>query len=304
MRLLPNHLEAHCRGDAVDVQRQILPLFIIRRVSMPSSSWKGYISFGLISIPIRLYPGARAAHIAFHEIHKKCGTRVHQQLYCSYDKEVVSRDDIAMGYEIEKDKYVLVDSDELKKLQPRSSTAMEILQFVKLSEVDPVYFDTSYFAVPEEAGERAYALLLATMSDMDCAAIAKVTMHQREHTIIIRPFQKGLILHTLYYPKEIHEAKGYGRATTKTLKKQEVELADQFAKALVKPFLPDQFQDEYAQRVKQLVESKNKGTAGPRPEKALHMAPVVDLMTALKKSLAGTGKAETQAKPRKLRKIA
>jgi DNA end-binding protein Ku len=125
---------------------------------MPSSVWKGYISFGLISVPIRLYPAARSSHVAFHEIHKKCGHRVHQQLHCPYDKEVVSRDEIAMGYEIEKDKYILVDPEELKKLQPRSSAAMEIIQFVKLSEVDALYFETSYFAVPEEAGKRAYTL--------------------------------------------------------------------------------------------------------------------------------------------------
>ena len=119
---------------------------------MPSSSWKGYISFGLISVPIRLYAAARASHVAFHEIHRKCGTRVHQQLYCPYDKEVVSRDEIAMGYEVDKDKYILVDPAELKKLEPQSSTAMEIIQFVKLSEVDPVYFDTSYFSDSRRSG--------------------------------------------------------------------------------------------------------------------------------------------------------
>ena len=102
---------------------------------MPSSTWKGYISFGLISVPIKLYAAARYSHVAFHEIHRKCGTRVRQQLYCPYDKEVVPRDEIAMGYEVEKDKYILVEPDELKKLQPASSTAMEILQFVKLAEV-------------------------------------------------------------------------------------------------------------------------------------------------------------------------
>ena len=112
---------------------------------MPTSVWKGYISFGLISVPIRLFAAARYSHIAFHEIHKKCGHRVHQQLYCPYDEEVVSRDELALGYEVEKDKYVLVEPAELKELQPHSSTAMEILQFVKLSEVDPIYFETSYF---------------------------------------------------------------------------------------------------------------------------------------------------------------
>lgn len=270
---------------------------------MPSSSWKGYISLGLISVPIRLYAAARAYHVAFHEIHKKCGTRVHQQLYCPYDREVVSRDEIAMGYEIDKDKYILIEPGELKKLEPRSSTAMEIVQFVKLNEVDPVYYNTSYFAVAEEAGQRAYALLVKAMADMNCAAVAKVTMHQREHGVIIRPFQNGLILHTLYYPKEIHEAKGYG-GSAKTVKKQEIDLAEQFARALLKPFRPDQFRDGYAERIEQLIESKQKGKAAPASEKAQRMSPVIDLMSALKKSLAGAGKAEKPARSQKLKKTA
>jgi len=270
---------------------------------VPSSAWKGYISFGLISVPIRLYPAARPFHVAFHEIHKKCGHRVHQQLYCAYDKEVVSRDEIAMGYEIEKDKYVLVDPEELKKVKPRSSTAMEIIQFVKLSEVDPLYFETSYFSVPEEAGERAYALLLKAMEDLNYAAIAKVTMHQHERTVIIRPYQNGLILHTMYYPKEIHEAKGYGKTSAKNLKKQELDLAEQFAKALVKPFHPEQFHDTYSERVEQLIESKPKGKPAPKEEKVQRLAPVVDLMSALKKSLA-ENKGGSTAKTGKLRKTA
>src|ERR1700722_11279122 len=264
---------------------------------MPTSAWKGYISFGLISVPIRLFPAARYSHIAFHEIHRKCGHRVHQQLYCPYDEEVVSRDELALGYEVDKDKYVLVEPAELKELQPRSSTAMEIIQFVKLSEVDPVYFETSYFSVPEEAGARAYALLLKTMDDLDYAAIAKVTIHQRERTVIIRPYQNGLILHTIYYPKEIHEAKGYGE-TPSNLKKQELDLAEQFAKALLKPFHPEQFHDEYTKRVEQLIASKSQGKPGPKSEKTKHLAPVVDLMSALKKSLAQRGKS-TEARERK-----
>jgi DNA end-binding protein Ku len=271
---------------------------------MPSSAWKGYISFGLISVPIRMYSAGRYSHIAFHEIHRECGTRVHHQLYCPHDKRVVSRDEIAMGYEIEKDKYVLVEPSELKKLQPRSSKAMEIVQFVKLSEVDPVYFETSYFAVPEEAGARAYALLLKTMDQRQYAAIAKVTMHQRERTVILRPYQNGLTLHTIYYPNEIHEVKDYGQNTAKDLKKQEIQLAEQFAKALVKPFRPDLFHDEYQERVRQLIESKSKGLPAPKPEKAQRLAPVIDLMSALKKSIAGGAKIEGTSKPKRLRKTA
>ena len=271
---------------------------------MPTSVWKGHISFGLVSVPVRLYSAARYSHIAFHEIHRKCGTRVHQQLYCPYDKEVVPRSEIAMGYEVEKDKYILVEPSELKALQPRSSTAMEIIQFVNLPEVDPIYFETSYFSVPETAGERAYALLLKAMEDLGYAAIAKLTLHQRERTVIIRPYRNGLILHTTYYPAEIHEAKGYGEATTKNLKKQELDLAEQFAKALVKPFRPEQFHDEHSERIEELIASKTAGKPAPRSEKTPRLAPVVDLMSALKKSLAGERKSAETSKPKKLAKTA
>jgi DNA end-binding protein Ku len=143
-------------------------------------------------VPIRLFSTARYAHVAFHEIHKRCGTRVHQQLYCPHDERVVTRDAIAMGYEVDKDKYILVEPEELKRLQPASSSAMEIVQFVKLDEVDPIYFETSYVAVPDEAGRRAYALLFNTMNKLRYAAIAQVTMHQRERKVIIRPYEGGL----------------------------------------------------------------------------------------------------------------
>jgi DNA end-binding protein Ku len=270
---------------------------------MAASSWKGFISFGLITVPIRLFPAAREKHVAFHEIHKECGTRLHHQLYCPYDERVVTRDEVALGYEVYKDKYILVDPAELKKWQPRSSTAMEIIEFVKLSEVDPIYFETSYFAVPEEAGTRAYALLLKTMVELRYAAVAKVTMHQRERTVIMRPYDNGLTLHTIYYPNEISEVKDYGKNVAKDLKKQEISLAEQFARGLVKPFRPEQFLDEYQERVKELVESKSEGKPAPAPEKSQRLAPVIDLMSALKKSLATKPKAAKLAGPTKAKKL-
>ena len=274
---------------------------------MPRSArsvWKGYISFGLISVPVRLFPAARYSHISFHEIHRACGTRVRQQLYCLHDERVVSRDEIAMGYEISKDEFVLVEPEELKKAQPPSSTVMEILQFVKLDEVDPIYFETSYSSVPEEAGQRAYTLLFQTMNGLNYGAIAKVTMHQRERTVLLRPYEKGLTLHTLYYPAEIREAQGYGKTSVKELKKEELNLGQQFAKGLLKPFHPDQFHDAYQERVRKLIENKSKGRALPAEQPARKLAPVVDLMSALKKSLAEKHSTSHGTKPhaRKLRK--
>src|ERR1700681_4882251 len=253
---------------------------------MAASVWKGTISFGLVSVPIKLFTAARYSHISFHEVHRECGHRVQQQLYCPYDKRVVSRDEIVMGYEVDEDKMVIVAREELKKLQPVSSSSMEILQFVELSDVDPIFFETSYFSVPEEAGRRGYTLLLETMEELKVAALAQVTMHQRERTVILHPYRGGLTLHTLYYPNEIHDVAGYGKNNATNLKKPEIALAEQFAKGLVAPFHPEKYHDEYQECVKKLIESKEKGTAAPKPEKTPRLAPVVDLMTALKQSIA------------------
>jgi DNA end-binding protein Ku len=270
---------------------------------MAASTWKGFITFGLISVPIRLFVAARYSHIRFHEVHRKCGNRVHQQLYCPYDEQVVPRDEIVMGYESDDGKMVVVDPQELKALVPPSSAEMEILQFVQLDEVDPIYFETSYFSVPEEAGRRAYALILNTMQQMKIAAIAKVTMHQRDRAVIIRPYDHGLTLHTLYYPNEIHQAPGYGKESSKSQNRQELSLAEQFARSLIKPFQPEKFHDDYQQRVRELIESKSQGKAIPKTQKSKKLAPVIDLMTALKSSLANKKatslEAAKQARPPK-----
>jgi len=189
---------------------------------MATTVWKGFLSFGLVSVPVRLFSAARYSHIQFHEVHRTDGHRVHQQLVCSFDNKVVERSDLALGYEADDGKMVIVDPAELRELEPQSSTTMEIIQFVKLDQIDPIYFETSYFSVPEEAGRRGYALLLETMEHLKIAAIAKITLHRRERAVIIRPYEGGLVLHTIYYPNEIHEVSGYGKNNPTNLKKQEI----------------------------------------------------------------------------------
>jgi DNA end-binding protein Ku len=270
---------------------------------MASTVWKGHIAFGLISIPIRLYAAARYTHTRFHEIHRECGTRIHHQLYCPYDERVVTRDEVGLGYETDKNKFVLVEPAELKRMQPKSSKVMEILQFAKSDEVDPIYFETSYFAVPEEGGKRAFDLLLRTLEELEYTAVARITLYQRERVVIIRAYQQGLTLHTIYYPGEIHRVEQYKQSGVKDLKKQEIALGEQFAKTLVKPFGPQEFHDEYQERVKELIESKAKGRAVPKQEQAKRLAPVIDLMSALKKSLANAPAAKLP-KSKRLRRTA
>ncbi len=253
---------------------------------MASTVWKGYISFGLISVPVRMFVAAREQHVSFHQVHQVCGTRIKQQLFCPTCERVVERSELAKGYPLDKETNILISNEELKALDAASSQTMDILQFVKLSEVDPIYYQTSYFTVAEDPGRRAYALMMQGMQRMQLGAIAKLTLHQREQVVIIRPYEHGLILHTLYYPAEVRELPEFGSQAPLELQEQEIKLAEQFMKQLEAPFHPQDFKDEYESRVEALVESKQAGTALPAEQPKRQLAPVINLMDALKKSIA------------------
>jgi DNA end-binding protein Ku len=252
---------------------------------MANSVWKGHITFGLISIPVRLFAAARTERISMNQLHKECHTRIRQPLFCPTCDRQVERSEIVKGYEYEKDQYVLFDQDELDKIEPSSASTMEILEFVKLQEVDPLYFDASYYLTPEDAGKKAYKLLLLAMEESGYGAIAKLTMHQREHIVVIRPRSKGLTLHTLFYSDEVREVTEYGHTDKVELKDTEKKLALQLIESLAAHFEPEKFHDTYRQSLRAMIEAKRKGeqvTEAPHPK----LAPVIDLMEALKKSLA------------------
>jgi len=262
---------------------------------MASTVWKGYISFGLVSVPVRLYAAAREEHVSFNQLHEVCGSRIKQQTFCPVCQRVVERNELVKGYQVDRDSYVLVTSEELKTLEADSSEAMEIAQFVSLSEVDPIYYQASYYSAPEDPGRKAYGLLLQAMEKLNVAAIAKVTLHSREQIVLMRPYHEGIILHTLYFPAEVREIAEYGKAETKNLQKPEIELAEQFIRQLTAKFEPEQYKDEYQQRVLDLVETKRAGqVVAGQPQKP-KLAPVIDLMDALKKSIAERGAAPAPA---------
>jgi DNA end-binding protein Ku len=265
---------------------------------MASTVWKGYISFGLISVPIRLYVAAREHHISFNQLHSVCGTRIRQQLYCPHCERVVERDEIVKGYPVDKEHYVQVTNEDLRGLEAQSSETMEIVQFVRLPDIDPLYYQTSYFSVAEKPGRRAYSLIRRGMEDLNIGAIARITLHQREQIVMIRPFEDGLVLHTLYYPEEIRAVAEFENQPEMVVQKAEVELAEQFMKQLTAKFDPDKFKDEYEGRVEQLIESKQGEAPAPAKQPKRKMAPVIDLMEALKKSMAQQGGAEKHASAR------
>jgi DNA end-binding protein Ku len=252
---------------------------------MAASVWSGYLTFGLISMPVRLFSGARSSGISFNMLHRDDLTRVKQQYYCPTDNRVVSRDEIVKGYEYRKDEYVVIEPDEIKKIEPKTAKTMEILEFVKGSEVDPVYFDASYYMLPEEAGRRPYALLTKAMQESDYVAIAKLTMHNREYTVFLRPHEGGMMLHTMYYAEEVKKVEGFG-APDVELKESEVKVANQLIEALADEWDPEKYHDNFQDNLKNLIQTKLEGGKIVEIEKPKKLAPVVDLMAALKQSLA------------------
>jgi len=252
---------------------------------MAASVWSGYLTFGLISMPVRLFSGARSSGISFHMLHRDDLTRIKQQLYCPSDNRVVERSEIVKGYEYRKDEYVVIEPEEIKKIEPRTAKTMEILEFVKESDVDPVYFESSYYMMPEEAGRRPYALLTKALEESEYVAIAKLTMHNREYAVFLRPHEGGLMLHTMYYEEEVRKVEGFG-APDVELKEAEVKVAHQLIEALATDWEPEKYHDEFQDNLKNLIQTKLEGGKIAEVEKPKKLAPVVDLMAALKQSLA------------------
>ena len=269
---------------------------------MAATVWKGYISFGLITIPVRLFAAARTERVSFNQIHQPCGGRIKQQIFCPQCDRVAERNELVKGYEVEKDRYVIVKDEEIKEIAPPSSDTMEIVEFVKAEGIDPIYFDASYFMAPEDAGKKAYHLLFETMRKSGYSAIAKIAMHQREFTVVVRPHAQGLLLHTMFYPEEVREVPEFRQDRTVTVKPQEIELAEKLVEGLAAEFDPSKYHDDYQKRVLGMIEAKRDGLAvGAEPPRK--RAPVIDLMQALQKSLgdlprkpAAKAAAETQEK--------
>ena len=252
-----------------------------------ASLWSGYLTFGLISMPVRLFSGARGERVSFHMLHRDDNSRVRQQLYCIEEDKPIDRSETVKGFEFRKGEYVVIEPEEIKKIEPRTAKAMEILEFVKADEVDPIYFESSYYLMPEEAGRKPYALLEKALEQSGYYGIAKLTMHNREYTVILRPHDGGIMLHTMYYQNEIREVEGFGELEVEP-KAAEVKIANQLIEALAGPWEPEKYSDEFQENVKKLIKAHMEGKEVEAVEKPKKLAPVVDLMDALKKSLAAT----------------
>jgi DNA end-binding protein Ku len=251
-------------------------------------------------MPVRLFSGARGESISFHMLHREDLSRVKQQLICSADNQVLDRKDIVKGYEYRKGDYVIIEPEEIKKIEPKTAKAMEIIQFVTASEIDPLYFESSYYMTPEEGGRRPYALLSRAMADNSYYAIAKLTMHNREYTVCLRPYGGGLMLHTMYYQDEVRAMESFETEGVE-IREAELKIANQLIEALADKFEPTRFHDTFQDNLKALIKARLEGrqiTAIEIPKPA----PVVDLMAALKQSLAQMGEKKPPARVESLQR--
>jgi DNA end-binding protein Ku len=251
---------------------------------MASSVWRGHIAFGLVSFPVRLFSAARSETITFNQLHKDDNSRIRQVTYCQLEDKPVPRTELVKGYEYEKDRYVVIDDEDIKKVAPKTAKVMEILEFVKSTDVDPVYLESSYYVAPDEGGEKPYALLFQAMRESNYFALAKVAMHNREHVIVLRPGAKGILSHTMYYQDEIRQVDEF-RTDTSLVKDKELAMAKMLISSLEAEFEPQKYHDGYRENLRQMIEAKIEGKKVVETPEA-HLAPVIDIMEALKKSLA------------------
>jgi DNA end-binding protein Ku len=251
---------------------------------MASSVWKGHITFGLVSFPVRLFSAARSETLSFNQLHKDDHSRIRQVTYCQLEDKPVPRSELVKGYEYEKDRYVVIDDEDIKKVAPKTAKVMEILEFVKATDVDPVYLESSYYVAPDEGGEKPYALLFQAMRESNYFALAKVAMHNREHVIVLRPGAKGILSHTMYYQDEIRQVDEF-RTDTSLVKDKELDMAKMLISSLEAEFEPQKYHDSYRENLRQMIEAKIEGKKVVETPEA-HIAPVIDIMEALKKSLA------------------
>lgn len=252
---------------------------------MASTIWKGYLTFGLLSLPVKLYSAARSETVSFNQLHKADNSRVKQVLYCQAEDKPIPRSEIVKGYEYEKDRYVVIDEEDIKKVAPKTAKTMEVLEFVKSSEVDPVFFESSYYLAPEDAGVKPYALLFAALQKTGCVGVGKIAMHNREHIVILRPGDRGILMHTMYYRDEVRQVEEF-HADTSTVKEKELELAMNLVQSLEAPFEPEKYSDAYRENLLALIDAKVKGQEVVETAPAVQKAPVIDILEALKMSLA------------------
>lgn len=249
--------------------------------------WKGSISFGLINVPVKMHAATEAQEFKFNYLHKECQQRIRSIKKCSHCDKEVEMADLVKGYEYEKDRYIILSEEDLASLEQPMSRSIDILDFVDLKEIDPIYYQKSYYLSPEETAQKAYWLLSKAMEESGKVALARVTMRSKQHLACLRVFEAGLIMETMYYPKEIRHMDAVWDHVVST--ETELAMARQLIDNLAHPFEPEKYHDELHDQLAQMIESKVTGEIY-KVETPSKGGQVVDLMEALRASIAQTEK--------------
>ncbi|MGH9125873.1 MAG: Ku protein [Acidimicrobiales bacterium] len=261
---------------------------------MPRSIWSGAVSFGLVNVPIKLITATSPKDIRFNQLHDADGGRINQKRVCSVDGEEVEYNHIVKGYDLGGGRYVLIDPEELRAAYPEASRTIDIEEFVDLADIDPIYFENTYYLVPEDRAAKPYALLVEAMADTGKVAIGRFVLRTKQYLAALRAKDGVLVLSTMLFADEVVAVDDLDLPAGRSKPaERELAMAKQLVESLSAPFDPTKYHDDYRERVMELIEQKADGVEIAQPPEAAPAAPVVDLMAALEASLAAARKAKS-----------
>ncbi len=258
------------------------------------------ITFGLVNIPVRFYTATKSEDVHFNLLHASCGTRVNRKWWCPHHEAIVESDELVRGYPVSKNTYVTFSDEEMEALETDDNRALDITEFVSLDQIDPVYFEKAWFLGPAPGGGKTYSLLAAAMKKQKKVALARWVSGNREHLVVLRPFEDGLILHTMFYAGEVRDFAAIEKEDA-PVREKELSLAEMLINELTeKKFDPLEYKDEYRQRLMDRIREKSEGkTIVSETKQEERAGEVVDIMEALRRSLEGGRAPAKRAAPRR-----
>lgn len=257
----------------------------MKRWKIMRAMWKGAVNFGLINVPIKMFTATESKNVSFKSLHKECNTPINQKRFCPNCDKEVKFEDIVKGYEYQKDSYVIINDEDLEAIPGEKTKTIDIVDFVKLEEIDPIYFDKSYYLAPEDTGKKAYKLLVNSLKETGKIAIAKVVIRSRESLVSLRVYNDILIMETMHYPDEIRNTREVpGTNYEINLSEAEIKMAKELIEGLATNFNPDKYEDNYRTKLLEIIESKVQGKE-IKHVKERPSGGVIDLMEALQASL-------------------
>ncbi|WP_133853695.1 Ku protein [Labedaea rhizosphaerae] len=259
------------------------------------SMWRGAISFGLVTIGVRLYTATEEHDVAFHQVHREDGGRIKYKRVCSVCGEEVAYQDIAKGRELEDGRMVILDKEDFEHLPVKTDHAIEVMEFVAAEDVDPIFFQKSYYLEPDKSAVRPYVLLRTVLENEERLALVKITIRQRETLAILRAREDILVLHTMMWPDEIRKPDFGFLDEDVEVRQQELKMAGSLVESMAGDFEPDQYTDDYTVALEKMVEAKAEGAELPEVEEEAEEGDVIDLMTALERSVEAAKKGRSSS---------